>query len=74
MVVQYNISNGEFVAGKPEPWATKPVVVPSGGFALHPDGTRLAMAPAATAATAALDRLTIVTQFVDELRRLAPSR
>ena len=40
-------------------------------FDLHPDGERVAMAPV-TEATAGRTHVTLVFNFFDELRRLAP--
>ena len=63
-----------FQAEKPRMWSETPVrrrPQQGASFDLHPDGERVAMAPA-TQATAGPTHVTLVFNFFDELRRLAP--
>ena len=74
MVVPYTVAGEAFQAEKPRVWSeTRVQVRPStgGSFDLHPDGERVVMAPA-TAATAGPTHVTLIFNFFDELRRLAP--
>jgi hypothetical protein len=74
MVVPYTVKGDELQAEKPRVWSETPVQVrPTAGatFDLHPDGERVAMAPA-TEATAGPTHVTLIFNFFDELRRLAP--
>jgi serine/threonine-protein kinase len=76
MAVPYRAAGDAFVAEKPRVWSETQIQVrPSTGatFDLHPDGERVAMAPG-TAATAGPTHVTLIFNFFDELRRLAPSR
>ncbi len=75
MVVPYTAAAGAFRAEKPRVWSETPVQLrPAFGatFDLHPDGERVAMAPV-TEATAGPTHVTLIFNFFDELRRLAPS-
>ncbi len=75
MVVPYTAVGDAFQAEKPRVWSETAVQVRPGGteasFDLHPDGARVAMAPA-TAATAGPTHVTLIFNFFDELRRVAP--
>jgi serine/threonine-protein kinase len=75
MLVPYTAAGDAFQAEKPRVWSetrvqVRPNIGPS--FDLHPDGERVAMAPG-TEATAGPTHLTLVFNFFDELRRLAPT-
>ncbi len=62
-------------AEKPRVWSETPVQLRPGtgaSFDLHPDGERVAMAPG-TAATPSPTHVTLIFNFFDELRRLAPA-
>jgi len=72
MVVRYKVEEAAFQPDKPQLWSGKPIFVSTRGYALHPDGNRIAIEPEIEGLTAPLNRLTIVTGFFDELRRLAP--
>jgi eukaryotic-like serine/threonine-protein kinase len=74
MVVPYTPAGDAFQAEKPRVWSETPVQLrqPEGtSFDLHPDGARVVMAPATTA-TAGPTHVTLIFNFFDELRRLAP--
>ena len=77
MVVPFTAAGDAFQAEKPRVWSETPVQVRPGNtgvsFDLHPDGERVAMAPG-TAATAGPTHVTLIFNFFDELRRLAPVR
>ena len=75
MLVPYTAAGDAFQAEKPGVWSeTRVQVRPLTGasFDLHPDGERVVMAPA-TAATAGPTHVTLIFNFFDELRRLAPT-
>ena len=90
MVTAYTASGSTFQPGKPRPWAstsmfahnpgyTAATLSQSGGspFDVSPDGKRLAVllrAPDQSQTPAKEDRITFVFNFIDELRRLAPTR
>jgi Tol biopolymer transport system component len=74
MVVPYTAAGDALQAEKPRVWSETPVQLrPPGGasFDLHPDGERVAMAPG-TEAPAGPTHVTLIFNFFDELRRLAP--
>jgi serine/threonine-protein kinase len=74
MVVAYTAAGDKFQAEKPRVWSETAVQFRPGvgaSFDLHPDGERVVMAPA-TAATAGPTHVTLIFNFFDELRRLAP--
>jgi Tol biopolymer transport system component len=74
MVVPYTAAGNELQAEKPRVWSETLVQVrPNTGpsFDLHPDGERVAMAPV-SAATAGPTHVTLIFNFFDELRRVAP--
>jgi eukaryotic-like serine/threonine-protein kinase len=73
MVVPFTATSDVFRAEKPRLWSETPVLLrPTGAsFDLHPDGERVAMAPG-TAAPAGPTHVTLVFNFFDELRRVAP--
>jgi Tol biopolymer transport system component len=73
MVVPYRAAGNAFQAEKPRVWSEtrvqlRPLTGPS--FDLHPDGERVAMAPRTEAP--APTHVTLIFNFFDELRRLAP--
>jgi serine/threonine-protein kinase len=77
MVVTYRASGDTFVADKPRLWSDKRLantgLTPN--LDLAPDGKRFAvlMAPVETEATDVPRHVTLVMNFVDELRRIAPT-
>ena len=75
MGVPYTVAGDAFQAEKPRVWSDTPIQVrpnnAGASFDLHPDGARVAMAPA-TEATAGPTHVTLIFNFFDELRRLAP--
>ena len=76
MVVTYSVEGGSFRAGRPRLWSegrfTDRGV--TGNFALHPDGKRFAVLKVPEAQEeAALDHLTLVTNWFDEVRRRVAS-
>jgi serine/threonine protein kinase/Tol biopolymer transport system component len=79
MLVNYSVEGDSFHAEQPRPWPEAryrsriPGPVPSRGFDLHPDGNRLALAPVGESESAVKrDRLEIILNFSEELRRIAP--
>ena len=75
MLVPYTTAGDALQAEKPRVWSETPVQVRPGAstsFDLHPDGERVAMAPG-TAATAGPTHVTLIFNFFDELRRMAPT-
>jgi serine/threonine-protein kinase len=75
MVVSYVIDGDAFKNERPRVWSDRPLQIRPGlSFALHPDGNRFALAAASETAGATPDRLVFISDFFDELRRLAPSR
>jgi len=77
MSVKYTVRNGVFEAGKPQVWLANPRG--RGGFALHPDGKRLAMVTRATPPESAQDEapkpehtVIFLQNFFDELKRRVP--
>ncbi len=73
MAVHYSTAGAAFNADRPRTWSTKPVIVSNRGYALHPDGNRVAVETQSDMVVAPINRLTIVTAFFDELRRLSPT-
>jgi eukaryotic-like serine/threonine-protein kinase len=77
MVASYTAEGESFRAEKPRVWANRPFGPrPSPGYDLdlHPDGNRVAMAPAPEAQTAARqDHVVFIFNFFDELHRLVPT-
>jgi len=74
MVVPYTAAGDAFQAEKPRVWnetAVQHRPLAGASFDLHPDGERVAMAPV-SAATAGPTRVTLIFNFFDELRRMAP--
>jgi hypothetical protein len=80
MVVNYSVKGDSFHAEQPRPWPEARQKsrgisgpTPFQGFDLHPDGNRLALAPVGeTESAVRRDRLEIILNFSDELRRIAP--
>ncbi len=72
MVVPYVVQGGSFHAEKPRLWSDRRYVTDR-GFDLHPDGDRVALATAAPVQDGAKqDRVVLILNFFDELRRIAP--
>ena len=74
MLVPSTPPGDAFQAEKPRVWSETPVQLRQfigASFDLHPDGERVAMAPV-TEATAGPTHVTLIFNFFDELRRLAP--
>ena len=78
MVAPYRVEKGSFRPGKPLPWAERgPVLRDLNGqrlYALHPDGVRVALAPPSEREAVGQSHLTLVLNFFDELRRIAPGQ
>ena len=76
MVAGYTVEGDSFHAEKPRLWS--PGLVPVQGFGrtydLHPDGERVAVLKASgDEAEAKRDRVDLIVNFFDELRRIAPA-
>jgi serine/threonine-protein kinase len=73
MVAAYTASGDSFRAEKPRLWAEGYVGPQTGqrSFDLHPDGERVASAPELGSPDRPQDRLVFVSNFFDELRRMA---
>jgi serine/threonine-protein kinase len=78
MMVAYTILGESFRSEKPQLWSDRALpanlIRPTQRevFALHPDGERIALAVPPDAAPGTLDRVVVIFNFFDELRRLAP--
>jgi serine/threonine-protein kinase len=76
MVVPYMVDGDSFRAEKPRLWSNGAHMIRGGGpirsFALHPDGDRIALATAAETAQSEIKHITLIFNFLDELRRIAP--
>jgi serine/threonine-protein kinase len=73
MTVPYRVNGESFSAGKPEPWTSTTFAPgPFRRMDLHPDGTRFVIGKPHENA-AAKDRLVLLVNVLDELRRLAPA-
>ena len=76
MVVPYAVEGNSFRAEAPRRWSDGPSLVAGSGavrmFDLHPDGERIAFGPLRQRPVgAAPDHFTMITNFFDELRRVA---
>ena len=76
MLVPYTAAGDALQAERPRVWSETPVQLRrlfdgASTFDLHPDGARVAMAPVSEA-TAGLAHVTLMFNFFDELRRVAP--
>jgi serine/threonine-protein kinase len=74
MVASYTAAGGSFTANKAQAWWSGRILPrprPS-PYALHPDGNRFAVSIAQDATTKQ-DHVVFVSNFFDELRRLAPA-
>jgi serine/threonine-protein kinase len=73
MVAAYTASGDSFRAEKPRLWAEGYIGPQTGqrSFDLHPDGERVAAAPELGSFDRPLDRLVLILNFFDELRRMA---
>jgi eukaryotic-like serine/threonine-protein kinase len=76
MVATYIVSGDSFHADKPQPWSPGQFSSARGytsNFDLHPDGKRFAVLKApGTGDTAAVNKVTVIFNFFDELRRKVP--
>ncbi|HET9368745.1 MAG TPA: protein kinase, partial [Vicinamibacterales bacterium] len=76
MVVPYVARNGSFQAAAPAPWSPGRYAFrgPNRMFDLHPDGARVVLTPPSPPVSAPpSDRIVLIFNFFDELRRLASS-
>ncbi len=74
MVVTYSVEGDSFRARRPRLWSEGQFTDRgiNQNFALHPDGKRFAVLKAVEATEeVALDHLTLVTNWFDEVRRVA---
>jgi Tol biopolymer transport system component len=76
MVAAFTVKGDSFRAEPPRLWSDARYVVRgmTRPFDLHPDGKRVALAAAQTPGGANQDHVTIIFNFFDELRRIAPVR
>jgi len=78
MRMLYTVEGESFRAEKPELWAAGPFAArprtPSRDFDLHPDGKRFAMAPGQTVAEEKQDKVILIFNFFDELKRLTAKK
>ncbi|HYR42810.1 MAG TPA: hypothetical protein VER98_07305, partial [Terriglobia bacterium] len=74
MVASYTVEGDSFKADKPRLWSEKPILVRATrrNFDLHPDGERLAVAVATTEAEDKREKVVLIQNFFEELRRIAP--
>jgi serine/threonine-protein kinase len=76
MVASYIVEGDSFRAEKPRLWSEARFILSDAqrGFALHPDGQRVALAAVPeTQAEPRQDKVVFIFNFFDELRRIAPS-
>ncbi len=74
-VASYAVLGDSFRAEKPRAWSPGRVPQPAGflsRFDLHPDGKRIAVLKAAEQTEVRRDKVVFITNFFDELRRIAP--
>src|SRR5262249_10836865 len=77
MEVSYSADGDSFKADKPRQWGEGRLTQRQrlGPFDIDPDGERLALAPVAERLVGgAQDRIVLVFNFFDELRRVAPMK
>jgi hypothetical protein len=78
MVAPYRVENDSFRPEKPRLWAERGsalrLVLGQRIYALHPDGVRVAIAPPSEGEAVGQNHLTLVLNFFDELRRIAPGQ
>ncbi len=75
MVVPYTAEGDAFRGEKPRVWSEAHVEAIGRTFDLHPDGRRFAVLKSlAPGAETRLDHVTLIFNFGDELRRIAPPR
>jgi hypothetical protein len=74
MAARYTVGDDSFHAEKSRVWSERRVASSgSAVFDLHPDGDRVAIAPVTeTLPGAKQDHVTLIFNFFDELRRIAP--
>ena len=76
MVATYIVSGDSFRADRPKPWSPGQFSSARGytsNFDLHPDGKRFAVLKApGTGDTAVVNKITVIFNFLDELRRKVP--
>jgi len=69
-VAAYTVEGNSFRAEKPRVWSP---VLAAWNYDLHPDGERVAVLKASgDEAEARRDKVVLIVNFFDELRRLAP--
>ena len=77
MMMPYRVEGSTFVAGKPVQLSEMRILgrprPPSRDLDVHPDGKRFVVAGADTDSGQKLDRVVLVFNFFDELRRIAPT-
>jgi predicted RNA-binding protein associated with RNAse of E/G family len=73
-VASYAVLGDSFRAEKPRAWSPGRVLQRGGygWFDLHPDGKRFAILKAAEKTEVRRDKVVFITNFFDELRRIAP--
>jgi hypothetical protein len=72
MVVPYRTEGDSFIADRPQVWTDRHLVSRRNrSFDLHPDGERIALAAASDEASVKQDKVVVVVNFFDELRRIA---
>jgi hypothetical protein len=76
MVAPYSVEGSSFRAEKPKVWADTRIMArprpPSRDVDLHPDGKRFAVAAADAESLLKQNKVIVVFNFFDELRRVAP--
>lgn len=74
MVASYSVDGDAFLSQKPTLWSKGEFLPRHEGWdvALHSDGNRIAAAAADTQGTTKQDKILIVFNFFNELRRLVP--
>jgi hypothetical protein len=76
-VVEYRGDGDNFTVGKPRPWSDQTIVQPPGArdFDIHPDGEHVAARfQPMTQTPEKRDHIVFVSNFFDQLRRIAPGK
>ena len=74
-VAPYSVSADSFVTGKPRAWSDRqlaPLATGRRAFDVHPAGERVVVGLAQNAETVQQDKVVLISNFFDELRRVAP--
>ncbi len=77
MVAPYDVTGDSFRVDKPQNWSPATIRgsrVGNSAYDLHPDGKRLAIVGGQDQGSGGQDKVVVVFNFFDELRRTAPQK